>query len=62
MIALYRADGVQNIGQEAALMSRALALDLIGADDFAARGRRPEDAGRRHGARIQSTRARQETR
>ena len=40
-------------------MSRALALDLIGADDFA--GRRPRPGyghGDRHGARLQSLRAR----
>jgi hypothetical protein len=35
MMALYQARVCENIGQEAALMSRALALDLIGADDFA---------------------------
>ena len=35
MMALYQATVCENIGQEAALMSRALALDLIGADDFA---------------------------
>ena len=35
MVALYQAVLSENLGQEAALMSRALALDLIGADDFA---------------------------
>jgi hypothetical protein len=34
MMALYQATVSENIGQEAALMARALALDLIGADDF----------------------------
>jgi DNA-directed RNA polymerase subunit RPC12/RpoP len=37
MIALYDAVVCENLGHEAALMARALALDLIGADDFAAR-------------------------
>jgi hypothetical protein len=35
LMALYQAVVCENLGQEAALMSRALALDLIGADDFA---------------------------
>jgi hypothetical protein len=35
MMALYQATVCEDIGEEAALMSRALALDLIGADDFA---------------------------
>jgi hypothetical protein len=35
MMALYQATVCENIGHEAVLMSRALALDLIGADDFA---------------------------
>jgi len=35
MVALYQAVLSENLGQEAALMSRALALDLIGDDDFA---------------------------
>jgi hypothetical protein len=37
MQALYHATVCENLGHEAALMSRALALDLIGADDFARR-------------------------
>jgi hypothetical protein len=37
MMALYQATVCENLGHEAALMSRALALDLIGADDFGAR-------------------------
>ena len=37
MMALYQATVCENIGHEATLMSRALALDLIGADDFAGR-------------------------
>jgi hypothetical protein len=37
MMALYQATVCENIGHEAALMSRALALDLIGADDFGSR-------------------------
>ena len=37
MMAIYQATVSENIGDEAALMSRALALDLIGADDFGAR-------------------------
>jgi hypothetical protein len=37
MMALYQATVCENIGHEAALMSHALALDLIGADDFGAR-------------------------
>ena len=37
MMALYQATVCENLGHEAALMSRALALDLIGADDFARR-------------------------
>jgi hypothetical protein len=37
MMALYQATLSENLGHEAALMSRALALDLIGADDFGAR-------------------------
>jgi hypothetical protein len=37
MMALYRAAVSENLGHEAVLMSRALALDLIGADDFGAR-------------------------
>lgn len=37
MMALYQAVVCENLGEEAALMSRALALDLIGADDFGAR-------------------------
>ena len=37
MMALYQATLSENLGREAALMSRALALDLIGADDFGAR-------------------------
>lgn len=37
MMALYQATVCENIGQEAALMSRALELDLIGADDFSSR-------------------------
>ena len=37
MVALYQATVCENLGHEAALMSRALALDLIGADDFGAR-------------------------
>ena len=36
MLAIYQAAVSENIRHEAALMSRALALDLIGADDFAA--------------------------
>jgi hypothetical protein len=35
MIALYQAVVCENLGREATLMSQALALDLIGADDFA---------------------------
>ena len=50
MMAVYQAVVCENLGHEAALMSRALALDLIGADDFGARGK----------ARLQSSRARQE--
>ena len=34
MMALYQAVVCENLDREAALMSRALALDLIGADDF----------------------------
>lgn len=52
MVALYQAVVCENLGHEAALMSRALALDLIGADDF----------GERSGPRLQSSRAGQETR
>jgi DNA-directed RNA polymerase subunit RPC12/RpoP len=37
MMALYQATVSENIGHEATIMSRALALDLIGADDFAGR-------------------------
>jgi hypothetical protein len=37
MVALYQATVCENLGHEAALMSRALALDLIGADDFSSR-------------------------
>ena len=37
MMALYQATVCENIGHEAELMSHALALDLIGADDFGAR-------------------------
>jgi hypothetical protein len=37
MMALYQATVCENLGHEAALMSRALALDLIGADDFGGR-------------------------
>jgi hypothetical protein len=35
MMALYQAVVCENLGHEATLMSQALALDLIGADDFA---------------------------
>jgi hypothetical protein len=55
MQALYQATVSENLGHEAALMSRALALDLIGADDFARR------AGRgRAAAGLQSVRDRPE--
>jgi hypothetical protein len=37
MVALYQATVCENLWHEAALMSRALALDLIGADDFSGR-------------------------
>jgi hypothetical protein len=37
LVALYQATVCENLGHEATLMSQALALDLIGADDFAAR-------------------------
>ena len=37
LMAIYQATVCENIGHEATLMSQALALDLIGADDFAAR-------------------------
>jgi hypothetical protein len=37
LTALYHAVVCENLGHEAAIMSRALALDLIGADDFGAR-------------------------
>ena len=36
MMAIYQATVSENLCHEAALMSQALALDLIGADDFAA--------------------------
>jgi len=58
MQALYQATVSENLGQEAALMSRALALDLIGADDFALRA---QGAARgRTGAGLQSVRDRPE--
>ena len=37
LVALYQATVCENLAHEATLMSQALALDLIGADDFAAR-------------------------